>query len=106
MSDPNEHLLALDAVADALGEATAAKDWERIKQLDLSARTHMEAASDAAKSDRVPVADVMRRLDRLKQLFECARAEAVISRDAAAAELKATGRTHQAAQAYLKQSNK
>jgi protein involved in polysaccharide export with SLBB domain len=106
MTAANEHLQALDAISEAIGEATRDADWARLKHLDSTARKHMEAASDAAKAGTLPVNQLIERLDKLQQLFEAARTEAVKSRDEAEAALKTTGRTHQAAQAYLNNAKK
>ena len=106
MDVSNEYLQALDAIADGVAGATHQEDWERLRLLDNSARQHMEAASQAAQSGKLSVDEVIERLDRLQTLFESARAAAVKSRDEASAALKATGRTHQAAQAYLSNTRK
>lgn len=102
MSALVEHLQALDAISDAMAEATSKADWERLQKLDTAVREHVGILGDAAKAGELPVADVVKRLDRLQVLFGAARAEAVKSRDEAGAALKSSGRTHQAAQAYLK----
>lgn len=106
MSNPEEHLQALDAIFDAVGEATAKADWSRLQELDTTGRHHIAAAVALAKSGDLPVADVRGRLDRMQELFETARVAAVKSRDEAEAALKSSGRTHQAAQAYLKNVKK
>lgn len=106
MNAAEEHLQALEAIFDAINEATANADWERLQALDGSSRAQLEALVAAAKAGELPVTEVTDRLDRLQALFEAARAAAVIARDQAEIALKSSGRTHQAAQAYLENVKK
>lgn len=101
MNALSDDLQALDAIGDAIGEATCNGDWRRISQLDSTGRKLMAAASSAARTGQLPIDQVISRLVRLRELLEAARVAAVKSRDEAAAALKTTGRTHQVAQAYL-----
>lgn len=106
MSGADKRLKALDAVFDAIREATAQEDWDRLQELDTSSRAHIGALVESAKAGELAVADVTDRLDRLQLLLESARSAAMRSRDEAQAALKNTGRTHQAAQAYLGNTTK
>lgn len=101
MAIAQEDLQALDALLDAMGEATVKADWLRLRELDSASRASMTTVVEMAKAGQLSVEDVSSRLDRLQGILEKARAAAVTSRDEAAAALKNSGRTHQAAQAYL-----
>lgn len=102
MTSTNESLSALDAVSDDLDQAVSSADWGRVQHLEGQARPLMSSVSEAAQAGEVAVALVVERLERLQALFERARAGAVRSRDEASAALKASEKTHHAAQAYLR----
>lgn len=100
----NEHIKAIKAIIAEVREASEEKDWERLKTLDEIVREPVEQAVSAAKAGEVDTVAVEEVLDQLLAAFEDARAVAVEARDEAASLLKQSGKTHQAAKAYLDQS--
>ncbi|MAL98952.1 hypothetical protein [Hydrocarboniclastica marina] len=106
MTPTLSYLSALDTVSDDLDMAIGAADWARVQELERQARPFMSSATDAAQAGEVAVALVVERLERLQALFELARAGAVKSRDEASAALKASEKTHSAAQAYLRNARR
>lgn len=106
MTSPTDDLHALDGLCDAIEEALAGSDWARIQELEARARPLMAGATSSAQGGGLAVDSVVQRLQRLQILFDRARSGATIARDEASAALKATEKTRQAAQAYLKNARR
>lgn len=95
------HIAELQNVIAEIEALTEQSDWPGLSAIDERARAIVVTAGDAARAGELPLDAVMMQLEVLQQAFERARAKAVVARDEAASSLRATSRTHNAAQSYL-----
>ncbi|MFE8069497.1 flagellar protein FliT [Marinobacteraceae bacterium S3BR75-40.1] len=100
----HEYVKAIKAKTDEVKDAARRKDWERLEALDGEIREPVQTAVDAAKRGEVDTAAVQEVIDQLLKAFEEARGVAVEARDEAEQKLKKSGKTQQAAKAYLNQA--
>jgi len=96
----------LHDLAARVREAAEASDWEGLVALDRESREQVVEVVEAAKADQLDIEQAKAAVDDVLRSFEAAREHAVTARDEAAKRLRESGRSQEAAKAYLNQSGK
>lgn len=100
MTETPHHLKVMDQLIEALADALADKDWDRLAELNSQVKATVEPVMAQLEAGEVSVEPVRERLERLQTFCDAASAGAAEARQEAEQALKGVNRNKNAARAY------